>query len=102
MNKNTKGIIAVAIVGILGYLAYKKFGKGGGGGVGGVLGKPNNREVVANYLYSVWGYSKEREDFSKSADQDYIDLWAEAIMKGKDTFQHKGNTIVTKTGRVQR
>ena len=96
MNKNLQGIIAVAVVGLLGYLAYKKFGKGGG------FGKPNNREVVANYMYSIWGYSKEREDFYKSADQDYIDLWAEAIMKGKDTFKHKGNTIVTKTGAVKR
>lgn len=95
MNKNINGLIAVAVVGLLGYLAYKKFGKKGG------LSNSKNREVVANYLYSVWGYSKEREDFSKSADQDYIDLWAEAIMSGKDTFTHKGNTIVTKTGRVK-
>jgi hypothetical protein len=96
MNKNINGIIAVAVIGLLGYLAFKKLGGKSG------LGKQKNREVVKNYLISTYGYSKEREDFAKSADQDYIDAWAEAIMNGKDTFQHNGNTIVTSTGRVKR
>jgi hypothetical protein len=96
MNKNINGLIAVAVIGLLGYLAFKKLGSKGG------LGQQKNREVVKNYLISTYGYSKEREDFSKTADQDFIDLWAEAIMSGKDTFQHNNNTIVTATGRVKK
>ena len=99
MNKNLKGVIAVGLIAVIGFFVYKKLSKGTktGSGVGG----QKSRDVVKNYLFSTYGYSKEREDFARTMTQDYADAWANAIMNGKTTFIHNGNTIVTATGRVQ-
>lgn len=90
MNSNTKGIITVLAIGIIGFLAYKKFAK------------PDSRKVIKNYLYSIYGYDKMREDFVDSADKDYIEAWTDAVMKGENSFVLKGTTYETKTGKVKK
>jgi hypothetical protein len=89
MNSNTKGIITVLAVGVVGFLAYKRFVK------------PNSRKVVKNYLFSIYGYDKKRDEFVDGVDKDYINEWSDAIMKGNETFLLKGVTYITKTGKVK-
>lgn len=90
MNKNIKGLIAVAIVGVLGYLAYKK------------LGKPNSIEVVKSYLNSIYGEIEGgRINVLKTMDKGYIDNWSEAIMNGKNDFEYNGKIYHTKGGNVK-
>jgi hypothetical protein len=86
MNKNTKGIIAVAVVVLLGFIAYKK------------LAKPNSKKVVINYLNATFGFKKENADFVNSADKGYIDNWSNALKNGSDTFEFNGKTYNTKFG----
>ena len=86
MNKNTNGLIAVAVIGLLGYLAYKK------------LGKPDSKKVVINYLDATYGKKTIHADFINSADKGYVDNWSVAIMNGKSTFEFNGKTYFTQGG----
>lgn len=90
MNSTTKGIVTILAIGIVGFVVYKKFIK------------PDSRKVVKNYLYSIYGYDKIREDFVNNADKDYVDAWSDAVMKGKDTFFRQGKVYETKTGTVKK
>jgi hypothetical protein len=90
MNKNIQGFIAVAVVGIIGYLAYKKFGK------------PNNFEVVTNYMNSIYGEIEGgRINAVKKMGKGYIDNWAKAIMNGKNDFEYNGKIYHTQGGNVK-
>jgi hypothetical protein len=90
MNKNVKGIIAVAIVGVIGYVTYKKFVK------------PDSKKVVIAYLDSTFGKDAKHTDFVNGAGASYIDSWAKAIMSGSDTFTDSGNTYITNGGTVKK
>jgi hypothetical protein len=90
MNKNIKGLIAVAIVGALGYMAYKKFGQ------------PNSKKVVINYMDATFGFNEAHAEFVNNADKVYVDNWSEAIMNGKDTFVYNGVTYNTRGGRTKK
>lgn len=86
MNKNTKGIIAVAVVVLLGFIAYKK------------LAKPDSRKVIINYLDATFGADSKHKDFINNADKGYVESWSKALMNGKDTFEFNGKTYNTKGG----
>jgi Tfp pilus assembly protein PilE len=100
-NKTRNGLIVVGIVAVLGYLAYGKFVKKSTTSDVSVGGQ-KSRDIIKNYLFSTYGYDKDREEFTKTMTQDYADAWANAIMNGQSTFLHNGNTIVTATGRVKK
>ena len=91
MNKNVKGAIVVAGVLVILYFVNKKYGF--------VSGKPDNKKVVIAYLDSTFGYSQEHTTFVNSADTEYINAWADAIMAGQDKFYAQGIWHKTAGGR---
>jgi hypothetical protein len=88
MEKSTRnGLIAVGIMAVLGYFAYKKF----------IL--PNSKLVVLNYLDASFG--GDHSAFANGMKQSYADAWAQALMKGQDTFTDSGLVYWTCGGKAK-
>ena len=84
MNKNLRGLIAVALVGGIGYgvyrLAFKK------------------KNAYAKYIFS---HGKNDSMVAlMSFDEPYLKEWVRAIRKNKDTFQYLDKTYNTNGGRA--
>lgn len=84
MNKNIKGLIAVAIVGAIVFVVYKKFGHT----------KSNNvKEIVKSGNHGSY-------DTLMTLGDDYIKAWANAIRNNQETFTLKGVNYNTKGGKL--
>ena len=91
MDKSLKWALGIAAgVGIFLYLKGEKYKK--------------NKRIVITHLDAKFGVAPEHTTFVNSATKSYINAWADAIMKGQDTFVDpaKGTVHWTSGGAAKR